>query len=67
MYRSKQDIPTPKYDILRSFGPVVKYYHVTLVIDNDKPLKIPIEIVMNVYNVPTKVDNYSILPLSMQV
>ena len=40
MWKSEQHILSPKYNILSSFVPLVKYYPVTYVDDDDKPFKI---------------------------
>ena len=37
-WNSEKHIRTPKYNILRSFEPLVKNYHVSYVDDDDKPL-----------------------------
>ena len=40
IWKSEQHILTPKYAILRSFAPLVKYQHISEDDDGDKPLEI---------------------------
>ena len=40
IWKSEQHILTPKYAILRSFAPLVKYHHMSEEDDGDKPLEI---------------------------